>query len=141
MAKLTPSGGVLVVTVFRRHGRRVRLWPGRVRQPRVPGRGNVLTSAGQRVEHTPHGSSEGFVAHMSTNGALFSSTFIGGRLLDDAQGVAVDPSGRVWVSGFAMSTDLVSATTAFQGRTRRLRMQAEFRCVVRARLANPGCSG
>jgi hypothetical protein len=51
------------------------------------------------------GSSDAFVAKFSTGGALLWSTYLGGTGFDYATGIAVDPSGHAYVTGYTGSTD------------------------------------
>ena len=49
---------------------------------------------------------DGFVTELNTNGsALVFSTYLGGSAFDFADGIAVDPQGNVFVTGFTASTD------------------------------------
>ncbi|NNL67334.1 MAG: hypothetical protein HKP30_13890, partial [Myxococcales bacterium] len=50
------------------------------------------------------GSSDGFVTHLDTDGALVYSTFLGGTGSDDANAVAVDAAGRAHVLGLTGSS-------------------------------------
>lgn len=57
---------------------------------------------------------DAFVAELNTNGsALVFSTYLGGSLNDVGSGVAVDPAGNTYVTGFTTSTNFPT-TNAFQ---------------------------
>ncbi len=67
-------------------------------------------SAGPFSLAAPAGSSDGFLAKFDANGNLQWSVPIGGTGEDKAYGVAVDPGGRVYVTGYFRST--ISAALA-----------------------------
>ena len=49
---------------------------------------------------------DGFVAELNTNGsALVFSSYLGGSGFDTADGIAVDPAGNIYVTGFTASDD------------------------------------
>lgn len=61
------------------------------------------------------GATDAFVAKFDSTGAiLIYSTFLGGSGIDDALGLAVDPSGIVYLAGFTESTDFPTTAGAFQ---------------------------
>jgi len=61
------------------------------------------------------GSNDAFVTKLSSTGnALIYSTFLGGSLSDIANGIAVDGSGRAYVTGYTYSTNFPIAN-AYQG--------------------------
>ena len=52
------------------------------------------------------GTINAFVAKLdSTGSALVYSTYLGGSFIDSASGIAVDPSGNVYVAGYTLSTN------------------------------------
>lgn len=56
------------------------------------------------------GSADAFVTKLNTNGAIFYSTYLGGTGTDVAQGIAVDSSGKAYVTGITSgSFPLVNA--------------------------------
>ena len=58
---------------------------------------------------------DAFVAKLSPDGAnLAYSTYLGGSGMDLGFGIAVDPTGAAYVSGWTNSSDLPSSATAFQ---------------------------
>jgi len=58
------------------------------------------------LQGTIHGPDNAFVAKLNAVGsALVYSTYLGGSIQDDANGIAVDASGNAYVTGFAQSTD------------------------------------
>jgi hypothetical protein len=65
----------------------------------------------------PHGNYPGdvVVAKISADGTtLVASTFFGGRLGESVEGVAIDQSGNIYVTGAAGSPDLPTTPGAFQ---------------------------
>lgn len=61
------------------------------------------------------GRTDWFVAKLSSTGSsLLNSTFLGGRGGDDPFGVALDPAGNVYVSGFTCSGNFPTTPGAFQ---------------------------
>ena len=57
-------------------------------------------------QSTNHGGFNAFVTKFSTAGSsLVYSTYLGGSKADLGQGIAVDPSGNAYVTGYATSTD------------------------------------
>jgi hypothetical protein len=61
------------------------------------------------------GATDAFVAKFDSTGAiLIYSTFLGGSAIDDALGLAVDPSGIVYLAGFTESADFPTTAGAFQ---------------------------
>ena len=58
-------------------------------------------------QHSRHGGQEGFVSEVKNDGSgLVFSTFIGGSADDLCNGIALDPSGNVYVVGTTGSSDL-----------------------------------
>ncbi|MCC6586855.1 MAG: SBBP repeat-containing protein [Bryobacterales bacterium] len=58
---------------------------------------------------------DGFIAKLNASGSAFSYvSFMGGSRDDGAAGVAVDPSGNVWVTGSTVSTNFTTTTGAGQ---------------------------
>jgi len=62
--------------------------------------------AGSPFQSTLKGGADAFVAKIGPpGGALIYSTYLGGSLNDEGNGIAVDPSGAVYVTGDTASTD------------------------------------
>jgi beta-propeller repeat-containing protein len=59
------------------------------------------------------GSHDGFVTKLSASGSMVYSTYVGGSLDDQAEGVAVDSAGEAFVTGLTVSTNFPTAS-AFQ---------------------------
>jgi hypothetical protein len=55
------------------------------------------------------GSDDGFVTKLSTSGSVVYSTYVGGSLDDQAEGVAVDGAGDAFVAGLTFSTNFPTA--------------------------------
>ena len=52
------------------------------------------------------GSEDGFALKLNTTGsAIVYSTYLGGKLIDQAQAIAVDPSGNAYITGNTVSVD------------------------------------
>jgi Beta-propeller repeat len=63
---------------------------------------------------TFNGEQDAFVTKLNASGsALDYSTFLGGGNADEGQGIAVDGSGRVYVTGFTSSADYPTTSGAF----------------------------
>ena len=58
--------------------------------------------------------SDVFVSKIDASGRLVYSTFLGGDLGDNAAGVAVDPAGNAYVTGWTFSPNFPTTTGAFQ---------------------------
>jgi len=56
------------------------------------------------------GSFDAFVTKLGTSGSVVYSTYLGGSLNDQAEGVAVDGSGDVFVAGLTFSTNFPTAS-------------------------------
>ena len=52
------------------------------------------------------GAMDAFVAKVDATGALIFSTYLGGSSIDVGNAIAVGPTGRVYVAGYTISTDL-----------------------------------
>ncbi|MBK9168943.1 MAG: SBBP repeat-containing protein [Bryobacterales bacterium] len=65
----------------------------------------------------PGGSSDGFAAKFQPGGGLAFSTYLGGSAADLATAVAVDPSGRVYLTGYTNSSNfpVVNASQSARG--------------------------
>jgi hypothetical protein len=60
------------------------------------------------------GGADAFVTKLdSAGGALAYSTFVGGATYDEGFGIAVDPAGKAFVTGFTGSTDFPTSGRAF----------------------------
>jgi len=55
---------------------------------------------------TPPGGGDAFVARVTPFGELASVTYLGGTLYDDGDGIAIDSTGNVWITGYTESDDL-----------------------------------
>ncbi len=60
------------------------------------------------------GNSDWGIAKLSTNGTLIASTFVGGNGGDNPDGIYVDDSGNVYISGQSNSTDFPVIPDTFQ---------------------------
>lgn len=52
-----------------------------------------------------HGNSDAFLTQLSPGGEVLSSTYFGGSESDGGNGIALDPSGNVYLTGFTYSLD------------------------------------
>ena len=59
---------------------------------------------GSPVRPFAGGTQDAFVAKLNGSGALQWNTFLGGSNDDQAQGIAVDTSGNVYVTGYSYAT-------------------------------------
>jgi len=57
---------------------------------------------------------DAFVTAINPNGALRSSTFLGGSSDDKATAIALDPAGSIYVTGFTFSTNFPTTAGAYQ---------------------------
>src|SRR5580658_7849725 len=62
----------------------------------------------------PYPCPDAFVAKFDPNGNLAWATYLGGLNIDQANGIAVDQEGNVYVTGFTLSSDF-PLVNAFQG--------------------------
>jgi len=73
------------------------------------------------IQTANHGNGDAFVAKLNANGATLSySTYLGGSLVDQASGIAVDSSGNAFITGYTQSSDfslLNPVDAAFGGGT------------------------
>src|SRR5262249_27035495 len=60
------------------------------------------------------GTSNGFVFKLDSSGALVYSTYLGGRVSDSINGIAVDSTGSAYLTGSTLSGDFPTTTGAFQ---------------------------
>ncbi len=75
---------------------------------------NFPTTAGA-FQTALRGSENAFVTRLNPTGtALLYSTYLGGSSDDIGQGIAVDGSGNVYITGYAASTNFPTTTGAFQ---------------------------
>ena len=58
------------------------------------------------MQSTFGGGSDAFVTKLNTSSAVIYSTYLGGSGLDGATGMAVNPAGNVFLTGFTTSTNL-----------------------------------
>jgi hypothetical protein len=56
------------------------------------------------------GSFDGFVTKLGTTGSVVYSTYVGGSLNDQAEGVAVDGAGEAFITGLTFSTNFPTAS-------------------------------
>lgn len=78
----------------------------------------IVTTAGavQAVRPTPMYSNAGFITKLNSTGSgVIFSTYLGGSTDSRIQGVAVDPSGNVYVTGTTGSTDFPVTAGAYRG--------------------------
>jgi len=60
------------------------------------------------------GQNDAFVAQINASGSrLLYATYLGGTLQDDGSGIALDPAGRVYVTGKTLSNDFPTTATAY----------------------------
>ena len=64
------------------------------------------------------GSTDGFVARLSTSGTLQFATLVGGSGADTLNGIALKPDGSAWVVGETGSSNLMLYETAYQAVSR-----------------------
>ena len=64
------------------------------------------------------GSTDGFVARLSTSGTLQFATLVGGSGADTLNGIALKPDGSAWVVGETGSSNLMLYGTAYQAVSR-----------------------
>jgi beta-propeller repeat-containing protein/HYDIN/CFA65/VesB family protein/ASPM-SPD-2-Hydin domain-containing protein len=57
------------------------------------------------LQPTNSGNEEAFVTELNASGSLVYSTYFGGSGFDQANGIAVDPSGNAYVTGYTNSSD------------------------------------
>jgi uncharacterized protein (TIGR03437 family) len=62
----------------------------------------------------PYPCPDAFVVKIDPNGDLAWATYLGGLNIDQANGIAVDPQGNAYVTGFTLSSDF-PIVNAFQG--------------------------
>ncbi len=60
------------------------------------------------------GEGDAFVAKLSTTGSLSFFTYLGGTHADEGDGIAVDSTGNIYVTGTTASTDFPTAGAVFQ---------------------------
>ncbi len=86
----------------------------------VDSSGNVYVAGysnatwGTNVQRNYSSGNDGFAAKLNSSGALTWNTFLGGSAWDQANGIAVDGSGNVYVAGYSSGT-WGSPVTAFSG--------------------------
>jgi hypothetical protein len=74
-----------------------------------------VVNAFQPTHAADNGSSDAFITKFSGDGtSLIFSTYFGGDENDTGQGVALDPSGNIYVSGITSSTDFPTTPGAYQ---------------------------
>jgi hypothetical protein len=66
------------------------------------------------LEPSGHPEDDAFVTHLAADGTVAFSTYLGGRGLEQATGVAVDRSGAVYVVGYTQSDDFPVTAGALQ---------------------------
>jgi hypothetical protein len=74
--------------------------------------------AGNSYSHESFGGVDAVVGQMdlaqSGEPSLVYTTYLGGSGMDEVRGIAVDPTGKVLVTGYTLSTDLPTTPGAFQ---------------------------
>lgn len=60
------------------------------------------------------GNVNGFIAKFAADGTLLYSTFLGGNNVDQIDSVALDESGRAWLTGYTRSANFPVTSDAFQ---------------------------
>lgn len=60
------------------------------------------------------GNVNGFVAKFAADGTLLYSTFLGGNNVDQIDSIAIDTTGRAWVTGYTRSANFPVTSDAFQ---------------------------
>jgi hypothetical protein len=58
-----------------------------------------------QYDATLGGTRDAFVSKLSSSGTLIYSTFLGGSVIDEGYGIAVDPSGNAYVAGLTASAN------------------------------------
>lgn len=76
------------------------------------------TTAGAYQRTFRGGNTDWAVTKLSPSGALLASTFIGGSASENADGIYVDASGNVFVTGETQSTDFPVTPNAYQSGSR-----------------------
>ena len=77
--------------------------------------GADFPSTGGALQTTSGGSMDAFVTKVAPSGSTLAfSTFLGGSNPDQGYGIAIDPSGAVWVSGGTASSDFPVTADATQ---------------------------
>jgi len=111
VAKVSPTGEALFLTYLGGNG------PDTARAVALDPSGNIFVAGTTASKDFPTrnpvqasasttGEADGFVSQISASGTdLLFSTYLGGNDYDFLNGVAVDPSGSVWVSGWTTSTN------------------------------------
>ncbi len=75
--------------------------------------GDLPTTPGSWQPVAPPGDAgNGFLMRISPEGTLLASTYVGGRDLDYGEGIAVDSAGRVYLTGYTESGDILGAPGA-----------------------------
>jgi hypothetical protein len=75
----------------------------------------VTSGALQTVNRSPAGNNSGFVTELNSTGtALLYSTYLGGSTSSQITGIAIDPSGSAYVTGYTRDTDFPTTAGAYQ---------------------------
>lgn len=82
------------------------------------GNGKIFNGSTNQASYDPTLNSypsEGFVSELDPNGAhLMFSTYLGGESIDLPQGLALDPAGDIFLTGYTSSTNFPVTTNAWQ---------------------------
>jgi len=77
---------------------------------------NGYPIVGNVAQATYHGMREGVITKIASNGtAILASTYLGGNLTDEIQGIALDANDNIYVTGRTASTNFpITTATAYQ---------------------------
>lgn len=78
---------------------------------------NIPTTAGAYLETYPAGAANcpGIAKLSESNGNLIACTYFGGTTASNVDGIAVDPSGNLWISGNTAASNNPVTSDAYQG--------------------------
>jgi hypothetical protein len=75
---------------------------------------NFPVTSGAAQSHNAGGLDDAFIAKLNSSGTLSYSSYLGGSGDDAATGVAVDSTGKIYVTGTTTSTNFPTTTGAYQ---------------------------